>query len=64
LADLILDGALEANLRNWRQSGMSRDDVAKHLWLETDQQVSITGVGVQRWARELGIEDSQPENAA
>ncbi len=64
LADYILEGTLEPKLRAWRASGMSWDTIAKELWAETDKKVSITGPGVQAWARQLGIEDPQPSDAA
>ncbi len=64
LADHLLDGALEANLRTWRAAGLSWDTIAKELWAATDKKVSITGPGLQIWAKQLGIEDPQPQDAA
>ena len=55
LADTFLNGALEANLRAWRASGNSWDEIAKLLWAETDRRISITGPTAQSWAEQLGI---------
>lgn len=63
LADLLLGGDLEAKIRAWRSEGHSWEQIARMVWSETDQQVTITGPGVALWARQLGIEP-EPDEAA
>lgn len=57
LADELLDGALRANLKTWRASGASWDEIAKRLWLATDQRISITGPTAQSWTEALESEN-------
>ena len=61
LADHLLNGELAERLRAWRENHESWDSIAKLIWLETDQQVSVTGPAVQAWARRLDLADRQPE---
>lgn len=64
LADLLLDGQLEAKIRAWRASSTSWEEIARLIWSETDRQVTITGPGVALWARQLGIEPDLDEAAS
>lgn len=62
LADHLLEGELEDKLRKWRGEGLSWDEVARELWLETKRQVSITGPGIQSWGETLGIPDPKAKS--
>lgn len=64
LADLVLEGTLEAKIRDWRTDGSSWEEIARLIWAETDRKVVITGAGVARWARQLGIEPEPTEAAS
>jgi hypothetical protein len=58
-ADHLYDGRLAEQLAAWRAEGQSFDSIAKFIWADTDRKVSVTGPGVQNWARQLGIDDPE-----
>lgn len=61
-ADHLLDGALAEKIAGWRAEGSSWDQIARLIWAETDRKIEVSGPGVQKWAKQLGIKD--PERAA
>lgn len=61
-ADHLLDGQLATKIAGWRSEGESWDWIARMIWAETDRKIEVSGPGVQKWARQLGIAD--PERAA
>lgn len=61
-ADHLLDGTLAEKIATWRADGSSWDQIARLIWAETDRRIEVSGPGVQKWAKQLGIAD--PEKAA
>lgn len=53
LVDRILDGKLEALLRDWREAGLSHERIV--LKLHTEHDITVTAVMVRRWCNALGI---------
>lgn len=51
-ADYILDGRLDERVRQLRAEGNSWENVARHIWLETDQLVSVTTAGLKNWFKD------------
>lgn len=56
LADLLLEGGLAEFLTGRRAGGDSWDTIAKKLWLETGQQVDVSGPTVQGWLDRIEAE--------
>lgn len=50
-ADYVLDGRLDERVRDLRAAGHSWEIVARHLWVETDQLVSVTAQALRGWYR-------------
>lgn len=50
-ADYVLDGRLDERVRELRSAGNSWEIVARHLWIETDQLVSVSAAGLKNWYR-------------
>lgn len=59
-AERAVGGDLAGLLANRRTRGDSWETIAKELW--TDYGVNVTGAGVGKWGRKLGID--VPEEGA
>lgn len=60
LLDRILDGTLGSRLIQHRDEGLSYDDIAHRLSVETE--VRVNGESVRRWHQQV-LAESDPEDA-
>lgn len=56
-ANHLFDGALAEKIAAWRADGNSWDQIARLIWAETDRKIEVSGPGVAKWAKQLGIEE-------
>lgn len=63
-ADHLLDGQLAAKITAWRAEDKSWDAIARLIWAETDRKIEVSGPGVQKWAKQLGVPEPQQEQAS
>ena len=56
LADVLLPDGLGAFVTSLRADGKSWDSIAKALYVATNHEIDVTGVTVQAWAIDLGVE--------
>lgn len=61
LIDRLLEGTLEARLREQREGGDSFADMSRSLLL--DHALVVSTDTIRRWCMDLGIEKSEPEAA-
>lgn len=61
MADRLLDGRLEEQLRQYRQAGVSFPAIAR---LMARDGVAVSHYTLRKWARELGIEDDDADAKA
>jgi hypothetical protein len=51
LTNVLLGGALDELLVEWRRTGISWEGIARKIWVDT--QVYVTSQTVRTWAAEL-----------
>lgn len=56
-ADHLLDGTLADKIAAWRHEGNSWDQIARLIWAETDRKIEVSGPGVAKWAKQLGVKE-------
>lgn len=62
MIDRLLDGKLEATLREQRAAGMSWEEMARRMYAE--HAAPISGATLRSWGKQLEIPDPTPEAAA